>query len=181
MMKAALLLYLKVFLLLGIPFGMFLSLFDLIIGLGFNLDTFIYRVCFFGTGMALLMVTMQLIGLRRLGIKNFTRENLKVIQTKTVKSSDDRQILISKLKADPTLAKMQLQEKPGEVDLSSDMSLWSWGETISIKSNPSAGINEYEIESRPKLKITLADFGRNMRNVNHIEKLLRLRSPSEAN
>lgn len=171
-MKAALLLYLKVFLLLGISFGLFMSLIDLAFGDGFDIDLFIYRVSFFGTWMAVIFVTMQLFGLRRLGIKNFTDENLKVRQSMSLQSAIDKQTLISKLRSDPTFGKMHLTEKENEIDLESGTTLWSWGENISIKSIPSPGANEYVIESRPKLKTTLADFGKNMRNVKLVEKLI---------
>lgn len=171
-MKAALFLYLKVFLLMGIPFGLIMSLTDLAFGDGFDMDLFIYRASFFGTWMAVIFVTMHLLVLKGLGITNFTHENLKVKQSKALQSPVDKEALLEKLRSDPTFGKMHLTEKENEIDLKTRTSLWSWGELISIKSKPSNGLNDYIIESKPKLNTTLVDFGQNMRNVKRLEKLI---------
>ena len=54
------------------------------------------------------------------------------------------------------------------------MTWLSWGEEISIilQTKGESDFN-YKISSRPKLKMTLVDFGKNLENVNRLENVIK--------
>ncbi|HUR30598.1 MAG TPA: hypothetical protein VMZ69_04150 [Saprospiraceae bacterium] len=172
-MKPALLLYLRIFFFMGLGFGLFMFLTDALSGEGLGAKSVFLRGFLFGTFMSLILVTFHLIRLRYLGIKEFTTEILRPSQKKILQSDISKQELISKLKSDPVVGKMQMNENGNEISLKSGMNLWGFGENISIKINPKTiQSTEYEIESTPIMKTTLVDFGKNLQNVNRIEKLI---------
>jgi hypothetical protein len=173
-MKPITKLYLKAFLLTGIPYGLIMLGFDLLDGDGFRLWKFLFLTFFFGTTMAITLVSFHKNRLIKNGIQELTDKNLGVNQTKSLKSELSKIELIEKLKLDPIIGKMKMNETENGIVLKTGMSWKSWGEEIKIilKSIKDKEF-EYEISSNPRLKTTLVDYGKNLQNVNKIENVIK--------
>ncbi|GLR19586.1 hypothetical protein [Portibacter lacus] len=166
-------LYLKVFLLLGLPFSMGMTIFDIILGDGFSIFKFIFLFVFFGLFMSLFLVAKQKRKLKELGVSDYTDSNLKVNQTATLVSKLNFIELSQKLQDDVVLGKMNFDQTKDSIKLSSGASWRSWGEIISIQSKElTDGKYEYSISSRPKMKSTIIDSGKNLENVMAIQRAL---------
>ena len=165
--------YLKAFLLTGIPFGLIMTAFDYLDGGGFNLWKFLFHALFFGLAMSLTLVTVHKNKLKKHGVQEFTDDNLGVRQTKAIKTKLGRNELISKLKADPTVADLKMVETGNGVSLKTGITMKSFGEDIKIELiSESESDFEYQISSSPKIKTTIIDYGKNLENINRIERVI---------
>lgn len=173
-MKPLTKLYLKTFLLTGIPYGLIMIGFDLLDGDGFKLWKFLSLTFFFGITMSLILVSFHKYRLKKNGIQEITDENLEVTQTKEIKTKLGKTELINKLKTDPIIGKMKMTETENGIALKTGMTWKSWGEEISIvlKSETDSDF-EYQISSSPKLKTTIVDYGKNLQNLNRIENVIK--------
>ena len=173
-MKPLTKLYLKTFLLTGIPYALIMLGFDLADGHGFKLWKFLFMTLFFGITMSLILVSFHRYRLKKMGVQEITSENLGVNQTKKIKSGINKSKLIETLKNDPITGKMKMKEIENGILLMTNMTWKSWGEEIKIllKSEENSDF-EYQVSSSPKLKITLADYGKNLENVILIENTIK--------
>ena len=161
--------YLKAFLLKGIPFGLIMTAFDYLDGEGFNLWKLLFHALFFGIAL----VTVHKNKLKKHGVQEFTNNNLGVRQTKAIKTKLGRNELISKLKADPTVADLKMVETENGVSLKTGITMKSFGEDIKIELiSESESDFEYQISSSPKIKTTIIDYGKNLENINRIERMI---------
>jgi hypothetical protein len=175
-MKPITKLYLRTFLLTGILYGMLTVGFDLADGNGFRLWKFLFLTFFFGVTMALLLVSFHKYRLKKNGAQEITEQNLGVSQKKNLKSEWNTSELIEKLKTDPIIGKMKMQEIENGIILKTGMTWISWGEEIRIILQTKRESDfDYQISSRPKLKMTLVDFGKNLENVTRIENVMKNR------
>jgi hypothetical protein len=173
-MKPITKLYLRTFLLLGIPYGLLTAGFDFADGNGFRLWKFLFSTFFFGVTMSFLLVSFHKYSLKKNGVQEMTDQNLGVSQKKNLKSEFNKSELIEKLKSDPIIGKMKMQEIENGIILKTGMTLLSWGEEIRIILQTKGESDfDYQISSRPKLKITLVDFGKNLENVTRIENVMK--------
>ena len=172
-MKPITKLYLKTFLLTGIPYGLLTAGFDLVDGNGFRLWKFLFLTFCFGC-MSFLLVSFHKYRLKKNGVQEMTAQNLGVSQKKNLKSEFNKSELIEKLKSDPIIGKMKMQEIENGIILKTGMTWLSWGEEIRIILQTKGESDfDYQISSRPKLKMTLVDFGKNLENVNRIENVMK--------
>ncbi len=172
-MKPITLLFLKTFLFMGLGFTLTMGLIDLIFDGSVSLWESVYRLVFFGTIMTLVFGLSHIYSLKRLGVKTFTAENLSVRQKRVVVSTLSLQDILSRLKTDPGLKKMEVMEDRNRILLSSKISWMGWGEKITIQPLHTSGAEtDYEITSKPKLGTTLFDSGKNLQNVMQVEKML---------
>lgn len=172
-MKPTTRLYLTAFLITGVPYGLIMIGIDLATGIEFKLWKFLFLIFFFGTTMSLILVSFHIKRLKRIGITDFTLENLKVSLTRVLKSELNLQELIEKLQDNPTVGKMRLQKIENGILLKSGISWKSWGEEIKITLTSTHDTEfEYQVSSRPKMKATLLDYGKNLENVNRIESII---------
>lgn len=172
-MKPITKLYLRTFLLPGILYGLLTAGFDLADGNGFRLWKFLFLTFCFGC-MSFLLVQFHKYRLKKNGVQEMTDQNLGVSQKKNLKSEFNKSELIEKLKSDPIIGKMKMQEIENGIILKTGMTWLSWGEEIRIILQ-TKGVSDfdYQISSRPKLKMTLVDFGKNLENVNRIENVMK--------
>jgi hypothetical protein len=172
-MKPITKLYLRAFLLTSILYGLLTIAFDLANGNGFRLWKFLFLTFCFGC-MSLLLVSFHTFRLKKNGVQEMTYQNLGVSQKKNLKSELNKSELIKKLKSDPVIGKMKMQEIENGIILKTGMTWLSWGEEISIilQTKGESDFN-YKISSRPKLKMTLVDFGKNLENVNRLENVIK--------
>jgi hypothetical protein len=131
-MKPITKLYLKAFLLTGIPYGLIMLGFDLLDGDGFKLWKFLFMTFFFGITMSIILVSFHKYRLKKNGIQELTDENLGVNQSKNLKSELNKIELIEKLRRDPIIGKMKMTEIENGISLKTNMTWKSWGEDIKI-------------------------------------------------
>ena len=172
-MKPLTKLYLKTFFITGITYGLVMMGIDLLEGDGFDLWKFLFLTFFFGITMSISLISFHEHRLRKNGIQEFTDENLGVTQIRDIKTKLTKTELINKLKKDPIIGKMKMTETENGILLKTGISGLSWGEKIRIalKSKSKADY-EYQVTSSPKLKMTFVDYGKNLQNVNQIEKVI---------
>ncbi len=173
-MKPLTKLYLKTFLLTGIPYGLIMIGFDLLDGDGFKLWKFLSLTFFFGITMSLILVFFHKYRLKKNEIQELTDENLGVSQTKEIKTNLGRTELINKLKTDPIIGKMKMTETENEITLKTGITWKSWGEEIKIilKSKTDSDF-DYQISSSPKLRTTIVDYGKNLQNLKRLENVIK--------
>ena len=172
-MKSITWLYLKMFLIFGLGYGILISLVDLLFGGGFQFDQFIRRSLTFGILMSGILVSIHVLGLRGKGVKKFSTSILSPVQKRSISSVLDKNKVVEKISTDPVLNKMEIKETENGVILKSAMSLFSYGNRISIQGDAGHGaMNHYEIVSRPVAITTLLDYGTSYNQVTRLEKLM---------
>lgn len=173
-MKPTTKLYVKTFLLTGLPFGLIVLGFDLAISNSINIGKYLFLVFCFGTVMSLILINLQMHWLKKSGVQKITAKNSGVNQTVEIKSDFNTTELIKKLKSDPIIGKMKFTEIENGVLLNTGITWKSWGEEIKISlKNHTEAYFTYQISSTPKLKTTLFDYGKNLENINQIKNALK--------
>ena len=129
---------------------------------------------FFGISMSLILVSFHIYRLKKNGIQRINNENVGVNQSRSLITELNTTDIIDKLKINPIIRKMKMTEIKNGVLLKSGMTWKSWGEEIKIilKSENETDF-EYQISSRPKLKTTLVDYGKNLENLILIENSIK--------
>lgn len=116
---------------------------------------------------------VHLITIKRKGVSNLTAEDFSVYHQKTVESDLTKEDFLKRLERSQWKNSIDISENQNKINLSGSLSWWSYGEKIIvefIKGNN--GINQFNISSRPKLKTTMVDYGKNRENVEKIEQLI---------
>ncbi len=68
---------------------------------------------------------------------------------------------------------MKLKEKDDEIILRSNITIYSFGELISIKLiSKENKENKYLISSKPLIGFTIIDYGKNLKNIQKIDTLI---------
>jgi len=172
-MKPITKLYLKVFLLTGVPYGLMMILWDVSEGRGFQIWKFLYLTFFFGITMSWFMVSLLRSRLHKIGIQEIADQHLQVYQAKAIRSRYGVDELAERLKGDPELGKMKTTRVNDGILMISPLSWRSWGEKIRIILSANYGDEfEYQVSSQPRLGTTVIDFGKGLENVNKIEHLI---------
>ena len=166
-------LYLKTFLLTGIPYGLMMLAIYLAFGDPVTVWKFFAWIIFFGGLMSITLVTFHKNRLLKMGISDLTDENLAVSHTKHITSNLNLKEIIEKFKTDPIIGKMKLKEIENGILLSTRMTWMSYGEKIKILLTAIHGDDmEYQVSSTPLMKTILVDYGKNLENVKRIEGIL---------
>lgn len=172
-MKPITRLYLKVFLLTGVPYGLLMTLWDVMEGKEFQLWKFLFLTFFFGITMSWLLVSQMRSRLNKIGIREIADQHLQVHQTRAIRSRWGIDQLAEKIKGDPKLGRMKTTRVNDGIMMISPISWKSWGERIRIILNTSSGDEfEYQVSSQPRLGTTIIDFGKSLENVDRIEHLI---------
>ena len=172
-MKPTTKLYLKIFLYAGVFFGLLTVIMDLIFGDKLSIWEFLFSAIFFGFFMSLILVSISISRLKKMGMKDISDEDLAVKQKREIVSTFNIPEIIERLKKDEKTGKMKLKMLENGIQLSTGVSWESWGEVINIIQIPN-GENKYkyQIISKPKLSTTIIDYGKNFENVKRIKKIL---------
>ncbi len=172
-MKPTTKLYLKVFLITGFNFGLLTVIMDLILGNKLSIWGFLSAALFFGVFMSLILVSISISRLKKMGLKDFSDEDLAMKQKREIVSALNIPEIVERLKKDEKTGKMKLQMLENGIQLSSGVSWESWGEIINIIQIPiEENKYKYQIISKPKLSTTIIDYGKDFENVNRIKKIL---------
>lgn len=173
MIKPLTRLYLKIFIATGFSFGIISLIIDLYKGTEIELWKYIFSTFFFGLLMSLVLVYLHKNKLKKSGINEINEANLKVTQSRDIQTDLNKSELIKKLNEDPSIRKMKIKEIENGIVISTKMTLWSLGEIIKIElKSTKDSVFEYNVSSRPKLKITLIDYGKNIQNIDLIKKVI---------
>lgn len=166
-------LYIKIFLVMGFGFACSMLLLNFLFGDPNSLFKFLFLFLGFGGFMSLLGVSSHIAFLKKEGVKEFTKETLSVVQQRSVVSSITKQDLVNRIQSDPAMKKMEFHDLDNEIKLISLITWKSFGEVIKIKCRHlQDGLNEFEIISRPRIKFTMLDSGKNLSNVNRVESMI---------
>ncbi len=124
--------------------------------------------------MALISTYSHKSELRKKGIKELTDDDLSVIQVTEIISDLSLNVLVEKLKNDSVFKRMNIKEIDNGIIIKSDVSLSSWGEKIRILESKNENEKRIlKISSKPKLKTTFVNLGKNKENIERITKLIK--------
>lgn len=105
---------------------------------------------------------------------SMTDASLNTRQYKTVRSSINKTDLMFILLNESKYSSLDIKEEDNIIKFQTKLSFKSWGERVSIVSkNISENLFEYKISSKPKVPTTFIDYGKNLENVQAIERILR--------
>ena len=165
--------YLELFLKTGLPFGIFLTVFDMLIGEDFSLWKLIFSIIFFGLLMSISSVSMQKIGLKKLGVTEFNESNLKPFQEKEIISTLSRDEIINRFETKKWNGKIVVSKDRSAVVIKLGYSWRSWGEKITVEMKDiENNQTQIKITSKPKSSLTLIDSGKNLENIKLVEQTL---------
>jgi len=171
-MQPKLKLYIKVFIIAGLLYAISMSIADYLGGDPFSSAKFLISALIFGGAMSLTLVSMHISSLKEQGVPNPSDEDLKAIQRAEFTSKVSQDEFVSKLSTHEELSKMKLQSNEDGVTLKTGITWRSWGETLAIKITPNSTQEyTYHVSSKPKLPLTLTDFGKNLKNIKLIREL----------
>lgn len=172
-MKAITIQFLKSFAVLGISYALIMLLMEPIIGNEFDLYKIIKTSVFFGLAMSVVFIALQVYRLNQMGVTELSKENISVVQKRVFLSNLTKVKVIERINIDPTCSKMKIKKTDTGLKLSTRMSMKSWGENVYVDIIP-AEENKIRITitSKPKIKTTIVDLGKNLENVNLLSKLL---------
>lgn len=166
-------LYLRTFLLTGIPYGIMMVGFDLMDGGAINIWKFLFLSISFGLLMSLTLVGFHRYRLRKSGVKDMDEASLAVRQEKMIQSPLNLPQAMKALESDQKTRRMKMTEIQDGIRLKTPVTWKSWGEDVQIiRLSEEDGTFEYQITSRPKVKTTIVDYGKNTENIALIESIL---------
>ena len=166
-MKITTKLYLKSFFIYGIVFGLLMYLLEYDEE-KINIWKQILQGVLFGGVMTWITVTSQKRAIRKQGKKELTEDDFKVSQCEFIAKKNTIQEIYDLLNSDETINKWKLKIKDSKIIGKTKTSWSSWGEKIII----SDSIDNIKIESKPILKTTMFDNGKNRENVLLIKRLI---------
>jgi len=164
--------YLRVFLFTGITYGTVMYIVDAFSGDAGGVGKYMFLACFFGGLMSLGLVTYQRYRLKKDGIEDISEDNLKVTQSRAIESKLSIDDIVSRLQNDVMTSNMNIIKTDFGLKLKTGMTMRSWGEVITISTNSEDGRNGYIIKSASKMKSTMIDYGKNLKNVKDIIRIL---------
>ncbi|MDD5571999.1 MAG: hypothetical protein PHD97_12690 [Bacteroidales bacterium] len=147
---------------------------DMINGEFFSIWKCLFESLFFGIFMSLFLVTSHKNSLIKLGIKEFTDDSLSVKQTKEITAFISKDELIARIKTDPIFSKMKIQIADNVIYLNSSWTWKSYGEKIQIIiTDTNVELKSIFISSKPKHPTALVDNGKNKKNVDRLENIIK--------
>jgi len=136
------------------------------------LPTFI-KALFFGGFMTTFFTLMQKYGLKEAGVTEIKDEDLKAYCESETETSATPDQIVNILKNNKDFKMVESHPNRNSILLKAGISLQSWGEKIEIE-NIGLENNRYTyiVKSRPLIWSTIADFGKNKKNVDKIISLI---------
>jgi hypothetical protein len=152
----------RIFFATGVPFAVMTALIW-----GWTLVPCAAAGAFFGLGMALALGLMCL----WMDPKGWKR-GFRVRESRVVEVDGDRGDVLRRVEAAiaglPGTRSMSIDESAGTVTASIGWSILSFGERVVANVEVGAGRPRVRVESRPRVVTTVADYGKNARNVDAI-------------
>ncbi len=161
-------LYLQSFFIYGIAFGLLMSLWEYLDEEKINIWKQIFQGVFFGGLMSWTTVTAQKRAIKKPGKKELTEDDFKVSQFEFITKENTIQEIYELLNSNKPLTKWKLVIKDSKIIGKTKTSWSSWGEKIVISDLG----EKMKIESKPILRTTIFDNGKNKENVLLIKQLI---------
>lgn len=159
---------------MGLGFAIGMTVMNYFTGDAFSLFKFLLYAIFFGGFMTIMYVPGYVTTLKKLGITEFSKENVGVRQQRSIVSAMRKDELMTQIQASPDLKRMKVEEGDDEVRLISKFSADGWGEEVKIRIRLlQDGLNSFDIVSRPRSRVAMFDGGRNLKHVIQIETLIK--------
>ena len=170
-MKLKTKLFLKIFLISGVGFALFMGLQDLAFGDAFSPWKIVFYFLFFGLFMASLSTSYHFEMLKGYGVKveNFT--DLKAIQKRDFKFAGTLQELHQLMQDSNFYSSIILDTEKNRITARTSLTFESWGEKVQIVS---LGAERYSLTCKSTFPLTIMDFGKNKINLVKFENLLSL-------
>lgn len=184
-------LYLKIFLFCGILFGVFMGLFyilntyastkSVIFSLGLGTILGVLAGLLFGLIMSLILGTLHI---RSLKAKQYpiTDETIGVSHAREIKTdvppAEALKLCASSLVDTVEGSRIVREDREaGRVEAKTPLSWRSWGEKLACDvRGESDGGSTIRVSSRPVLNLTIADYGKNLTNVENIVRYIKGRA-----
>lgn len=175
----------RVFWLCGLVFGGIKALRTVMEGGsgGEVVATFVGAGLFFGLFMAVGLTALHRRRIRKMGLDPDTvGAAVDVHECITLPLRADQALALcrSAVKRVPGASGIQVNEASATVEARVRMTWISFGERIECRVTPSDGAAEVSIRSRPTLRTTIVDYGKNLENVRRIRAQLLAHTPGQA-
>lgn len=147
--------------------------FDYLDGQEFSIVKFVIMSLFFGLMMTFILVPNHIERIKELNITEFTDEVLSSNQKSIVQSAISRDDLLHKIENSTILNISKISAVENSIRILTKVSTKTFGEKIEVKFQEIGdGMNELLITSRPRLITKFIDDGKNLKNVQSIQKIL---------
>lgn len=165
--------FLYTFLSTSIPFGFFMGLLFKHVGKSFLLTAVLFGALF-GLAMATILWLIQAYHLKKTG--NWGAE-VKLINHAEIELSGTKQEVLDRCRRaldeinNCTLLERNLEE--GLIRAKAGMTMYTWGDDITIRIEQN-GDDRFKVlmTSRPSIRTTLVDYGKNLDNINRMKHFL---------
>jgi hypothetical protein len=165
-------LYVKAFVVTGVPFAFMMLLFNLATGMGFRLGTFLFHMFFFGTLMSLMFISMGWSRLRRKGFRMRNNEDYRVIQEKEIATPLSVSGVYDKLSDDPYFGRLEISRDNGNLHFIQRPFRFGPKDRVTLSvTNSDSGTNRLRVITVPFLITRLVDYG-NKASIERLEKLV---------
>ncbi len=164
--------YLKIFLITGIPYVILMVAYDVFHGVQVELVFALLSGLVFGLFMSLIYGTLQILSTRKI----VTGGDVSPRQTETVYLDISLDAAFDRCREafSEIGAKTKFEDREqGRIEAKTNINWKSFGEVILIQlCEQTTGQVSVQISSSPKLKMTLVDYGKGYENVKHITGFL---------
>lgn len=172
-MKAISIQFLKSFAVLGISYALIMIMMEFFMGNEFDLYKTLKTSIFFGLGMSAVFIGLQVYRLNQMGVTELSKENISVVQKRVFLSNLTKEKVVERINIDSTCKRMKIRKTNSGLKLSTRMSMKSWGEVVYVDIEPADEKKiKISITSKPKIKTTIVDLGKNLENVNLLSTIL---------
>ncbi|MFC5269177.1 hypothetical protein [Adhaeribacter terreus] len=172
-MKAAILYFSKLFLILTVAYGgfQFLTLYF------FGGNQQLHYPLLSGLGLGLILAFVftfsQIAAVKKLHPGKLTSEALSMHQVTHMQVPLTKAQILEKLQSNYPTKDWELTEESDLIKLKTSFTAKTFGEKITIKVNKlQNGLSEVFVESKPKTWFTLVDYGKNLKNIIYLRNLL---------
>lgn len=159
--------YLKLFLLMAIPFLLASMLVSLVLFGNTHIGFDLLEGLLFGGLMTMLFSYIQKSNLKQLGVSEWSQTHLKTHQGKVMESQLKFQDIVAQLKSQSWVKEI-ITSGEGKITMKTSPSSWSWGEIVELVWKDSS----IQVTSRPRLSWAPFDGAKNLRNLIQIEELI---------
>ena len=166
-------LYLKLFVGMGIPFGIWIGIIDSTHGgIRSGLITGLIQGLLFGGIMSLILGVKHSRAVKRISSGN-PKNDMGVHHIRNIELQipyDEAFDLCIESLAEIKKSKVKAQDSPGgSINAKAGMNWKTWGDVITFEINKKdENVIQIKISSRPSVRTTLVDYGKNLENVNKI-------------
>ena len=176
-MRPSVTFYLKTSLIYGLVFSFGMLAFDLIDGHPFDPYQFLFYFFAFGLMMGLASYSFTILRLKDLQIKEIDENTFRTVQERKTKSAVAIESLAKMIRDHPETMGWRPIEGINRLEYITKMCWYSWGERIMIHAEKNNGKWLYVIQSKPRYFLNYIDYGRNIRNVETVLRLIQRKVP----